>query len=55
MDYLIVNLKYNKYNDFEKLWDFHLKGLLYEYLRGSSNIEEKIERLHNAYNDTTAH
>ena len=48
-------LKYALYNNFEELWTNHLQGLLYEYLRGKTNIEEKIERLHNAYNDTTQH
>ena len=42
-------LKYMMYGNFEDLWEYHLKGLLYEYLRGTSHIEEKIERLHTAY------
>lgn len=46
-------LKYILYNDFEELWEYHLKGLLYEYLRGSQNIENKIDRLYHAYCDTT--
>ena len=45
-------LKYALYNDFDMLWDNHLKGLLYEYLRGTSGIEAKLEALHKAYNDT---
>lgn len=44
-------LKYMMYGNFDDLWEYHLKGLLYEYLRGISHIEEKIERLHAAYND----
>lgn len=50
-------LKYALYsnNPFEELWTNHLEGLLYEYLRGKTNIEEKIERLHQAYNDTAQH
>ena len=48
-------LKYALYNDFKELWTNHLEGLLYEYLRGKPNIDEKIERLHQAYNDITAH
>ena len=48
-------LKYNLYNDFEVLWRNHLEGLLYEYLRGTSNIELKIERLKTAYNDKEKH
>lgn len=45
-------LKYNLYNNFDDLWANHLEGLLYEYLRGKTNVEEKIDRLHQAYNDT---
>ena len=45
----------NLYNDFEVLWRNHLEGLLYEYLRGTSNIELKIERLKTAYNDKEKH
>ena len=48
-------LKYALYNDFEELWTNHLEGLLREYLRGKTNVDEKIERLYQAYNDTTAH
>lgn len=46
-------LKYN--GNFDDLWYNHLEGLLYEYLRGTTNIDIKIERLHAAYNDTVAH
>lgn len=48
-------LKYVLYNNFDDLWTNHLEGLLYEYLRGKTNIEEKIDRLHQAYNDTATH
>jgi hypothetical protein len=48
-------LKYGIYNNFDDLWDNHLEGLLFEYLRGTSNIEAKIKRLRNSYNDTIAH
>ena len=42
--------KIKDYNgDFQKLWDFHLKGLLYEYLRGNMNAEEQLEELKKAY------
>ena len=37
--------------DFQKLWDFHLKGLLYEYLRGNMNAEEQLEELKMAYDN----
>ena len=43
------------YNNFDELWENHIEGLLYEYLRGTANIEVKIERLKKAYNDTVAH
>ena len=48
-------LKYSLYNSFEELWTNHLKGLLYEYLRGKTNVDEKINRLYKAYKDTTPH
>lgn len=48
-------LKYTLYQDFDELWNNHLKGLLYEYLRGTTNIEAKIQRLYTAYNDTANH
>lgn len=50
-------LKYGIYdnNNFDELWNNHLVGLLYEYLRGSTNIKAKIDRLYSAYNDTTEH
>ena len=35
--------------DFQKLWDFHLKGLLFEYLRGNVNAEEQLNELKEAY------
>ena len=35
--------------DFQKLWNFHLKGLLFEYLRGNVNAEEQLEELKQAY------
>lgn len=34
---------------FQKLWDYHLEGLLKEYLRGTENAEENFEKLRNAY------
>ncbi len=49
-------LKLNDYNNdkepFTKLWDYHLKGLLYEYLRGLPNIDENMKNLKDAYNNT---
>ena len=31
------------------LWDYHISGLLYEYLRGSDSIDEKMKRFEDAY------
>ena len=43
-------LKLNEYDgDFNKLWDYHLKGLLHEYLRGSGNEATGMEILEKAY------
>ena len=37
--------------DFQKLWDYHLQGLLYEYLRGNINASEQLEELKKAYDE----
>ena len=34
---------------FRQLWDYHLEGLLKEYLRGTENSEENFEKLRNSY------
>ncbi len=34
---------------FNDLWNNHLKGLLFEYLRGMQDIERKLDMLHKAY------
>lgn len=34
---------------FQKLWDYHLEGLLKEYLRGTENAEENFAKLRSAY------
>ncbi len=46
-------LKYGLYesNQFENLWNNHLEGLLREYLRGTTDIEDKIQKLKAAYDD----
>lgn len=36
-------------NDFDKLWEYHLEGLLREYLRGMEDSESSLEKLHEAY------
>lgn len=35
---------------FTSLWENHLRGLLYEYLRGMPDAESKLEELKSAYN-----
>ena len=48
-------LKLNYYNgDFDKLWECHLEGLLREYLRGMSDVENKIAGLKMAYDNASA-
>lgn len=43
-------LKLTNYDgDFNKLWDYHLEGLLREYLRGMQYVEGKIKQLKEAY------
>ncbi len=37
--------------DFGKLWEYHLKGLLREYMRGMSDVETKLESLKVAYDN----
>ena len=45
-------LKLKKYNgDFDKLWEYHLKGVLFEYLRGKRDPEEKLNFLKAAYDN----
>ena len=44
-------LKYALYNDFDALWNNHLKGVLYEYLRGSYDIDDKMKKLEDAYDN----
>ncbi len=36
-------------NDFEALWNNHLKGVLFEYLRGAYDIDDKMKELYEAY------
>jgi 5-methylcytosine-specific restriction endonuclease McrBC GTP-binding regulatory subunit McrB len=39
-----------KANAFDCLWENHLKGLLFEYLRGNRRAKALLEKLHDAYN-----
>ena len=43
-------LKYADYGSFEDLWEYHLKGLLAEYLRGNVDPKGELTKLENAYN-----
>lgn len=43
----------DKANAFDCLWENHLKGLLFEYLRGNRKAKELLEKLHKAYNNTS--
>ena len=36
---------------FEELWDYHLKGTLYEYFRGEPDADKKLAALKKAYDD----
>ena len=40
----------NEERPFECLWNNHLKGLLFEYLRGNRKWRELMDKLYNAYN-----
>lgn len=41
----------NMKDAFDSLWENHLKGLLFEYLRGMPDAESKLDDLKNAYNN----
>ena len=40
---------------FEDLWNYHLKPLLQEYLRGMEDADKKLSELETAYKDEEAH
>lgn len=43
-------MKLKNYNgDFKQLWEYHLEGLLHEYLRGMQDVEDSMKKLKNAY------
>ncbi len=45
-------LKLKNYdNDFGQLWDYHIEGLLREYLRGYPNIVDSLNKLKSAFNN----
>ncbi len=37
------------HGDFQQLWNYHLEGLLCEYLRGNINAKEQLQELKRAY------
>ena len=39
---------------FANLWDYHIKGVLREYLRGMDDVKGKLEKLQEAYNTEVA-
>lgn len=41
--------EYDKYVAYRKLWDNHLRPLLFEYLRGTMNISDKLRDLEKSY------
>lgn len=47
-------LKYEQYHDFELLWEYHLDGLLREYLRGNRNVDDEMKKLKEAYDNESA-
>lgn len=40
--------------DYDKLWEYHLEGLLFEYLRGTTDLSHKMKGLATAYEYTKA-
>lgn len=46
-----LNLKNYDNNIFEQLWNYHIEGLLREYLRGYPNIEDSLNKLKSAYDN----
>lgn len=39
----------NEFISFDELWDYHLKGTLYEYFRGEPDADKKMAELKKAY------
>ena len=42
-------LKLQHDSNFDNLWKFYLKGVIYEYLRGQRDIDTKLENIYNAF------
>ena len=47
----IKNYSQQTKNKFESLWNYHLKGVLYEYFRGEADAEDKLTKLKGAYDN----
>ena len=45
----------NKEDAYRHLWENHLKGLLFEYLRGTANATENLNRLEQVYYSKQSH
>ena len=45
----LINYDGSQEKRFESLWDYHLKGILQEYLRGNPNAKEELDKLEAAY------
>lgn len=44
-----IELYRDSANPFEDLWENHIKGLIYEYIRGSANLSRSMKTLKDAY------
>ena len=45
----LKNYDGNQDERFKSLWEYHIKGILQEYLRGNPNAQEELEKLKAAY------
>ncbi|MBR6081682.1 MAG: AAA family ATPase [Salinivirgaceae bacterium] len=50
----LANYKEDGSYNFDELWEYHLEGLLFEYLRGTTDIYKKLKRLAIAYGYSNA-
>ena len=46
----LKNYESDSDNGFQSLWDYHIKGILEEYLRGNPDKDKYLKQLENAYN-----
>lgn len=47
--------KNNSSEAFEQLWDYHIKNVVSEYLRGNTNFDDQMAYLKSAYDDGSDH